>query len=132
MKNDIDLVSTNTNLQTVRFMLQNSYNRELFVLRNDGSLNGTISLGDLCEFAFDSTIDDLLFAGDVAQPQPIMLCEDDNLEVALKVLSESELGRIAVVKNFDNLAFIGYVTRADVLVAYNKALLESRHEEHGN
>ena len=56
----------------------------------------------------------------------------DNLEVALKVISETEESRIAVVKDYKNFAFIGYVTKADVVEAYNKALLESRHKEHGD
>ena len=42
-----------------------------------------------------------------------------------------EEDRIAVVENRDSLVFRGYVTHADVVAAYNKALLKSRHEEHG-
>jgi CIC family chloride channel protein len=132
LKTDIELVSTNTSLPSIRALLQNSKNGELFVVQDDGTLFGTISLSDLKEFAFDKTIDDLLCAGDVARPQPSLLCEDDNLEVALKVISETEESRIAVVKDYKNFAFIGYVTKADVVEAYNKALLESRHKEHGD
>ncbi len=129
---DFELVSTNTDIHNIRTLLQNSKNGELFVVRDDGTLYGSISLSDLSDFAFDNTIDDLLCAVDLAHPKQSILCEDDGLEVAIKTMSETKESRIAVVKNYENLVFVGYVTKADVVIAYNKALLESRHEEHGD
>ena len=132
LKIDSEVVSPNIGLPKIRVMLQNSKNSELFVVHEDGTLYGIITLADLSEFAFNSTIDDLLCASDVARTQLATLCEDDDLEIALKMLSEGEESRIAVVENKNNLVFCGYVTYACVAAAYNKALLESRHEEHGN
>ena len=110
-------------------MLQNSKNGELFVVGDKKILLGTITLSDLREFAFDNTIDDLLCANDVTKTKPLFLCKDDSLDTALKTLSNAEENRIAVVKDRNNLVFLGYVTKADVINAYNQALLKSRHEE---
>ncbi|MBC8338229.1 MAG: chloride channel protein [Rhodospirillales bacterium] len=128
---DSELVTLDVGLPDLRAMLQNSKIGEIYVLRDDGALYGTITLADLSDVAFDNVIDDLLCAGDVARVQPAVLCEDDDLEAALALLAETEEDRIAVVEDRDAMLFRGYVTHADVMAAYNKALLKSRHEEHG-
>ena len=132
LKTDFELVSPEIDLPNLRAMLQNSKGGKLFVVSDDGALFGTITLSDLSEVAFDDGIDDLLCAGDVARTQPLILCEDDDLEVAFKILAETEESRIAVVENHNSLVFRGYVTQADVATAYNTALLKRRHEEHGD
>jgi CIC family chloride channel protein len=131
LKTDSELVSPDVGLPDLRVMLQKSKIGELYVVRDNGVLFGTITLADLSDVAFDDVIDDLLCAGDVARPQPPVLCEDDDLEAALAMLAETEEDRIAVVEDRDSYIFRGYVTHADVVAAYNKALLKSRHEEHG-
>jgi len=131
LEKDSELVSMDVGLPDLRVMLQNSKIGEIYVLRDNGALYGTITLADLSDVAFDSVIDDLLRAGDVARTQPPVLCEDDDLEAALALLAETEEDRIAVVGDRDALLFRGYITHADVMAAYNKALLKSRHEEHG-
>jgi len=131
LETDSELVSPEVGLPDLRIMLQKSKISELYVVRDDGALFGTITLADLSDVAFDDVIDDLLCAGDVARPQPPVLCEDDDLEAALAMLAETEEDRIAVVEDRDSYIFRGYVTHADVVAAYNKALLKSRHEEHG-
>ena len=132
LRTDFELVSLNISLPNLRAMLQNSKSGELFVVRDDGTLFGTITLPDLSDFAFDDTIDDLLCAGDVARIQPAVLCLEDNLEAALKMLAETDESRIAVVESHSNLIFRGYVTLADITAVYNKALLKNRREEHGD
>jgi len=132
LETNSELVSPNVGIPNLRGMLQNSKIGELFVVREDGTLFGTITLADLSDAAFDNTIDDLLCAGDVARPQPSVLCEDDDLEATLALLAETEEDHIAVAEDRARLIFKGYVTHADVVVAYNKALLKSRHEEHGD
>jgi CIC family chloride channel protein len=132
LETNSELVSPNVGIPNLRVMLQNSKIGELFVVREDGTLFGTVTLADLSDAAFDNTIDDLLCAGDVARPQPSVLCEDDDLEATLALLAETEEDHIAVAEDRARLIFKGYVTHADVVVAYNKALLKSRHEEHGD
>jgi chloride channel protein, CIC family len=128
---DSELVSPDVGLSDLRVMLQNSKTGEIYVVRDDGALFGSITLADLQDVAFDKTIDDLLCAGDVTRTQPTVLCGEDDLEAALAMLAETEDDRIAVVTDRDAMVFRGTVTHADVMAAYNKALLKTRHEEHG-
>ena len=127
-----ELVSLDVGLSEIRTLLQKSKTGEIIVIRENGELFGSITLADLSETAFDPAIDDLIRAGDVAQTQPLVLTENDNLEAALSLLSESGEDRIAVVENLETMIFKGSVNHAEIMAAYNRALLESRHEEHGD
>ena len=128
---DSELVTLDVGLPELRAMLQNSKTGEIYVVRDNGAFYGTLTLADLSDAAFDKAIDDLLRAGDVARMQVQVLCEDDDLEAALSLLAESGEDRIAVVDDLEAMIFKGAVTHAEVMAAYNKALLKSRHEEHG-
>jgi CIC family chloride channel protein len=132
LNRDSELVTLDVGLPDLRKMLQSSKTGELFVIRDSGELYGTITLADLSELAFDPAIDDLIRAGDCAQTQPFVLSEDDDLEAALSILAETGKDRLAVVENTESMIFKGCVTQAEIMAAYNKALLESRHEEHGH
>ena len=103
----------------------------LYALALAGGVGGTITLADMSEAAFDKAYDDLLRAGDVARTGPQVLCEDDDLEAALSQLAETGEDRVAIVDDTDTMIFKGYVTHAGVMAAYNKALLKTRHDEHG-
>ena len=47
-------------------------------------------------------------------------------------MSETGEDRIAVVDNPESMMFKGCLQMADLMAAYNRALLESRHEERGD
>ena len=132
LNRDSELVTLDVGLPDLRKMLQSSKTGELFVIRDSGELYGTITLADLSELAFDAAIDDLIRAGDCAQTQPFVLSQDDDLEAALSLLAETGEDRIAIVENTESMVFKGCVTQAEIMAAYNKALLESQHEEHGH
>jgi len=130
MKQAGETVDIGTGLQDVRQKLQHSEIGELFVLRNETELFGTITLADLSDIAFDHDVDNLINAGDVARTHPPVLDATDNLEVANRVFRESGEHYIAVVENHDNMIYVGTLYEADVLAAYNRALVETRREEH--
>ena len=101
----------------------------MFVLKDTGELFGTITLADLSDIAFDHDVDNLINAGDVARVHPPILDIDDDLQTANKVIRDSGEHYIAVVENHDNMMFVGTLHETDVMAAYNRALIETRHEE---
>ena len=125
-----ETVSVSAGLQDLRQRLQFSETGELFVLRETGELFGSITLADLSDIAFDHEVDDLINAGDVARPHPPSLNMDDDLEAANRVIQDSGEHFIAVVENHETMKFIGTLYETEVMRAYNKALVEARHEEH--
>jgi CIC family chloride channel protein len=117
-------------LQDVRLKLQQSSLGEIFVLRDGGELYGTITLADLSDTAFDHGFDDLVTASDVSRLHPPILALSDDLETALAVMRDTGEDHIAVVDDAPSMAFKGCVHHREVMAAYNRLLLQIRHEEH--
>ena len=125
-----ETVSVGTGLQDLRHKLQFSETGELFVLRKNDELFGTITLADLSDVAFDHDVDNLINAGDVARLHPPFLVQGDDLEKANKVMRDSGEHFIAVVEDHETMKFVGTLYETKVMSAYNRALLKVRHEEH--
>lgn len=123
-------IPPDTSLPQVRKLLQASPAGELFVVDDHTALQGTITLADLHDMAFDGSRDGDKKALDVCRRHAPMLSGEDDLGAALELMQETGEDHIAVVENFETLQFIGCVHHRDVMSAYNRALAQSRHEEH--
>ena len=104
---------------------------ELFVIRDTGELYGTLTLADLSDSAFDHEFDDLVNAGDVARLHPPHVCISDTLETALKMMTDTDEEHLAVVETEKTMLYKGCIHQKELMAAYNKALVDARHEEHG-
>ena len=131
VSDDAETVYRDVCLQDLRLELQQSRWGELFVVKRSGELYGTITLADLSTSAFDHDVDDLIKAEDVTRLHPPILTPEDDLETALGLMRDVGEEHIAVVTDPDTMIFKGCVHQRDVMAAYNRALLEMRHEEHG-
>ena len=118
-------------LQEVRKRLQECPFGELFIVRATGELYGTVTLADLSESAFDHDFDDLVNAGDVARLHPPHLTIYDTLETALAMMTDTGEEHLAVVDNNLTMQYQGCVHHKELMAAYNQALVDTRHEEHG-
>ena len=131
ISDDAETIYRDACLQDLRMELQQSRWGELFVVKRSGELYGTITLADLSTTAFDHDVDDLIKAEDVTRLHPPILTPEDDLETALALMRDMGEEHIAVVTDPETMKFKGCVHQRDVLAAYNRALLEMRHEEHG-
>ncbi len=131
VSHESELVTLDVALPELRTMLTGSRSGELFVVRENGALFGTITLADMSEVAFDPEFDDLIKAGDVARMHPPVLLASDTLETALTLMRDADEEHIAVVEDAESMTFVGCVHERDVMDAYNQALLKVRREEHG-
>ncbi|MBL4615140.1 MAG: chloride channel protein, partial [Magnetovibrio sp.] len=129
MEENSELVNQGMALAQLRVCLQDSKIGELFVVDDVGHLVGTITLADLSETAFDPAMDVLINAADVVRRNPPMLQCNDHLEEALNTMRDSGESLIAVVDDLESRKFLGAVDEKHVMAAYNRALLQSRHEE---
>ncbi len=132
MSAECERVGPGAGLPEMRTRLQNSPIGELFVVRENGALLGTITLADLSEAAFDHGVDHLINAGDVARQHPPVLGVGDTLEAAMRLIREIGEEHIAVVEETESMIFTSCVHARDVMDAYNRALVQSRREEHGD
>ena len=70
-------------------------------------------------------------AGDVARLHPPHLTMYDTLETALSMMTDTEEEHLAVVDNNLTMQYRGCVHHKELMAAYNQALVDTRHEEHG-
>ena len=131
MRDEYSAIPMALPMAAVRAKLQKAPYGELFVVEDDGTLHGTITLTDLSEAAFDTSHDNILNASDVARLHPPMLERGDDLDHAIKLMESSGEEHIAVVENQGSKQLVGFVHQVDVMFAYNRALLQVRREERG-
>ncbi|MFT5439555.1 MAG: CIC family chloride channel protein [Alphaproteobacteria bacterium] len=124
-------VSPATAMPALRQKLQIAPHAQLFVVTGDGVLHGTVTLGDLSGSAFDTSLDDVVNAADVARTHPHVLTPDTDLDVAIKLMEDVHEEHIAVVESLESMKMIGVVHEVEVMLAYNRALMRARAEEHG-
>ena len=63
---------------------------------------------------------------------PLVAFPDDTLSLALRQMSEHDIGRLPIVSRTDKQKLLGVLRRADIIHAYNLALarrVEQRHRE---
>jgi len=125
-----ETITMETPISEIRAKLSASSTGELFVVQPTGELYGTITLQDCGETLFDPNCNDLLRAADVARLHPPVLNEGDDLGTAMRIMRDSAEDHIAVLRDPHTKVFTGCVHHRDVMTAYNRALLNVRHEEH--
>ena len=118
-------------IDALREKLQTAPHGLLFVVEEEGALVGTITLSDMSDAAFDRSVDGLINAIDVTRTHPPVLTPGTDLDAALKLMEDVHEEHIAVVENKENLKLVGVVNEVEVMLAYNRALMRARAEEHG-
>ena len=118
-------------INDLREKLQTAPHGQLVVVDENGVIRGTIMLSDLSYAAFDHSVDSLLNAIDVMRTDPPVLTPDTDLDGALKLMEDVHEEHIAVVDSKDNMKLVGVVNEVEVMLAYNRALMRARAEEHG-
>lgn len=97
----------------------------LVVIDYDDRLVGRIQLADLRDIAASDTLDELIRAIDVARPVTHLLTPGDSLETAFKLMESIGEDSVLVVSGADDRVVRGLVHEKDVLLAYNRALLDT-------
>ncbi len=127
---DFETISEGTSIAEIKSMFTRLTHGTFVVVDDGDQLVGTISFGDLKHIGFDTTLDSLINARDVAHSQAPAPLPDDTLEDVLAVMDVSGEEHLAVIEANDDRRVLGVVHHRDVLQAYNKALLQAQAEEH--
>ena len=102
------------------------------VVDEEGRLAGVIGFAEYKEVAFDSGLDPLIVAKDVARANPPVLEANDSLERALAIMDVSGEDHVPVVDGLMTMKVVGVVNHKEVLLAYNKVLIAARAEDRGH
>jgi CIC family chloride channel protein len=110
--------------QSLLDLLVRSRHLEFFVVDEHKRLLGTVSLSALRQLIFEGEwLRHLVVAGDVVQPLPGPVHENDNLDVVTQLFSRADVDELAVVDEHDPYKLVGTIHWHDVLTARNQALL---------
>jgi CIC family chloride channel protein len=131
MEQDFETVDPAATMVEIRGKLLQSHHGELFVIDDGGALHGTITLPDMSETAFDTSMDTLLNAKDVSRLHPPVLEPHDMLEKAIRRMDAVHEEQIAVVRNTTSMEVVGVVRQVDVMNAYNAAIMKAHAAERG-
>ncbi len=130
MTQEYDTIPENAPIAHIRSILESSAYGDFFVVGAAGELIGTITFADIKAVAFDPTLDHLINARDIARLHPTVLHAGDDLEKTLKAMDGSGEESLPVVDDGASMRILGIVHHKAALVAYNRALMQAREEEH--
>ena len=99
---------------------------ELFVIDKEGGLVGTLMLRDLKEYAFDSSKDEAMTAGNVARRGAPYVKVGEDLGRAMDLLEKCGEEHVAVIQEAGAKKLVGVLHEHDVLSAYHRAVEETR------
>lgn len=130
MTTHYELVNERAHAREIRTTVENATYGDFFVVDDDGRLVGSLTFGAMRGLALDDEIDQLINARDIARLNPPLLCADDDLEDALEVMERHHEDSLPVVDDRNSRLVVGILHQKTALIAYNKALLRARAEEH--
>lgn len=120
-KSDFDVISHRTPFRGLMEALVKSRYGDVFVVDDREQLTGVVSLKEIRETMLSNELADLLIAGDITLPAPVV-AEDDPVSLATQRLEECGLDVIPVVKNSGSRKISGVLTHQDIVSAYNRQL----------
>lgn len=126
MRDDFVTVDPAADLTSVRERLMRSHFGTLFVVDSNRVLHGTITLGDLSDTAFDTSLDMLLNAQDVTHLHPLALDLDDDLGKAFRLMESGGEDHVPVVRDHESMRLVGVVHQRDVMHAHSRAIMGAR------
>jgi CIC family chloride channel protein len=94
-------------------------------------LIGTLTFSDLGAFAFEDGREAPASVSKLAQSNPKVLAEDDDLDAAIEQHLKEREPHLPVVNSREAMQLVGVSHEHAVLAAYQRALKEARAEERG-
>jgi CBS domain-containing protein len=118
-----EVVSADAPFDEVMDLIVQSEHAEFFVTSDSGELRGAIYLQQVRRLLHEQQdLRSLVVAADMTEPV-VTVSEDDNLDLALQLLSRTVASEIAVVDGANPRKLVGSLHQREVLSAYNQEVL---------
>ncbi len=125
-RGSIETVSRTATLDDLYHRMVHSQHYEFFVVDEQGSLVGVVSVDDLRKAIPDlEGLRHLAIADDIMCSPPIFVREDDTLDVAMLRFGQRSFEELPVLPAGDAMTPIGTIRRQDVINAYNKEMMKA-------
>ncbi|MDH3889997.1 MAG: chloride channel protein [candidate division Zixibacteria bacterium] len=125
MDSKFETLSAATPLLSIFHAIERSSDSYFIVLDSAEQLRGVLSFQDIRSLMSEHTLDHLVIAQDVVNPETAVLLADDTLETAYRMFNLRDLRLIPIVVAGDEKKVIGVLRRDELLGYYNKQLIET-------
>lgn len=131
MLTDIIYFKDDTTFAEIRRSIEQKPHAYFPVINNDGFLTGVISLRDLKNVIFSSKKGENIIARDIGtRTNIITVTPDETLSQALLDFGIKDVGDLPVVeRSAEGLKLIGLLRRSDMIIAYNKKMVDFNPEK---
>jgi CIC family chloride channel protein len=100
----------------------------LHVIGADKQLTGIISFRDIRGLLEEEGLEHLVIANDVATRNPVTVSPSDNIQHAMKLMSQWGISQLPVVNGTGKNTVVGVLRQKDVVAAYDKAIIRREIE----
>lgn len=130
MSRDFLTVRYDDKIEQIRVALSLSPDGTIMVIDDAGCFTGLLALSDVRDAFFESDETSVIRAADVVRKRPRILHAHDTLAQALAYLDATGDDHVPVIDEAQADKLVGILHHRDALLAYNRALLDERREEH--
>ena len=95
------------------------------VVDHGGMLVGVIGYADYADLGFDEALRDVVVVKELASRKVVTVNPEDDLETALKRLSDRDLNILPVVASEDSPKLVGVISERDIVSAYSTRLTKT-------
>ncbi len=124
MDSDFETIPAATTLTDIFRIIERSTESYFVVVDRQDRMKGILSLQDIRRLLSEHSLDYLVIAQDMVQPDTLVLHESDDLEAAYKLVGQHDFKLVPVVDRDDSREVIGVVRTDRLKDFYNRSLLE--------
>ncbi|MFQ5432464.1 MAG: chloride channel protein [Nitrospinota bacterium] len=125
MTKDFETIPENLPFKKIRSLISRSKELYFPTVDEKGRMTGILTVQDIREFMFESGLEDIVVAKELATEKVIMLFQDENLNDALEKFDIKDLDELPVVSRSNDRKILGVLRRKELLVAYKRAILKT-------
>jgi CIC family chloride channel protein len=130
MTTDVDVVPSSMSLEELSDEFARTHHHGFPVVDSRGELAGVVSIRDLEQALAAGPIEGQTVV-DIATAEDLILAHPhEPMWVALRRLGTRDLSRLPVVEEEGSRTLVGVVRRADIIRAYNQAIVKRAHHQH--
>jgi len=128
MRNDVVTVPEGMPLSGLIETFKSEDASYLHVIGADSQLTGIISFRDIRGLLEEEGLEHLVIANDVATRNPVTVSPSDNIQHAMKLMSQWGISQLPVVNGTGKNTVVGVLRQKDVVAAYDKAIIRREIE----
>lgn len=130
MTTELDVIPSSMSLEALSDEFARTHHHGFPVVDGEGELAGVVSIRDLEEALAAGPLEGKTVA-DIATTDGLILAyPHEPMWVALRRLGTRDLSRLPVVEEEGSRRLVGVVRRADIVRAYNQAIVKRAHQQH--